>query len=131
MFVRKAKYDAERERARVSGRALAEMTSELIDGLSVLGHSTELDGEDVTTAGLTVRALVNVTGERDRLSSDLDSARIALKAAESQLADARAEAEDLRPDATRYRVQKAKRCANLTPGGKPHRKRADGTPATH
>lgn len=98
MFVRKSKYSAEMARAQASGSALAQLTGELVDGLTALGIRHEpRDGE--TTAGLAIAAL-------RRAVDDLDGVRIALR-------DAKAEIASLRPDAEKHRRSRAA----LIPGG--------------
>lgn len=103
MFVRKSTYDA----------ALAGKDAEIADLAYKLVKEEERANRiagKLTEANKIAAKVPNLEAENHRLQADIAG---------------------LLPDAETYRAQKAKRCANLTPGGKPHKKRANGAPATH
>ncbi|MBO9624123.1 MAG: hypothetical protein J7500_15555 [Sphingomonas sp.] len=85
MFVRKSKYEAERERAKVSGAALSELTGELIKGMAALGYEPDAGPSDVTTAGKAILALTGVSWHRDHLQEEVETLRLALRASEGAL----------------------------------------------
>lgn len=91
-------------------------------------HAAVLAAKDTEIATLT-RQLKLAEEDNERLRRNDRVVGTALNSALKERDAAREEANDLRPDATRYRDQKARRCANLTPGGKPHKKRANGATA--
>jgi hypothetical protein len=99
MFVRKSTYDALLARASTTGRALNEITGELIEGMQSMGYIPEPVHADDTTAGVVLRAL--------------KGAQVAAMSARIERDDARRERDAYREDALKYRRARA----NLIPGG--------------